>query len=454
MRDVAVIGAGQAGLLTAHGLLRAGYHVTLHSDLSGQQFLDESRPTGTAGRFGPALAYERELGLNHWDSVAPSFEGVHLVFAMKPATPFIMLTGRFSEPARAIDLRLQSARWMADFEERGGLLRIEKVDRAHLDQIAGKHDLTIVATGRSELSSLFERNAERSVYTEPQRHLAMIIVTNAGHFDQLPFTPVKFNFTASAGEAFWVPYHHKDIGPSWNMVFEAKPGMPMDQFSKARSGEETVNIAKDVIRELFPWDYEWIKDAELADENGWLTGAITPTVRSPVGRLPSGRIVTGVGDAIMALDPIAGQGANNGNRMARHLVEHIIDRKDGEFDEQWISDVFEAFYAESGEMAVTFNNLLLEPITAAGRHLLMSQHGSDGRLDGRRTRQVIADAFCDNFADPCSLTPCLVDAARAKSFIAATARRPWQLPVTAGFSRVARDQLRQRIGLKPVAGFW
>jgi hypothetical protein len=147
----------------------------------------------------------------------------------------------------------------------------------------------------------------------------------------------------------------------------------------------------------------------------------------------------------MALDPIAGQGANNGNRMARHLVRSIVERGYGAFDEQWMTDTFETFYADSGEMTVTFNNLLLEPITGAGRHLLVSQHGSDGRVNGQRPRQIIADAFCDNFADPRTLTPCLVDAARAKSFIAETSSRPWQLPVAAGFSRVARDQLRQKV---------
>jgi 2-polyprenyl-6-methoxyphenol hydroxylase-like FAD-dependent oxidoreductase len=66
MRRIAIIGSGQAGLVNAHGLLRAGYQVDLYSDRTGAQWLNESKPTGTAVRFGLALEYERELGLDFW----------------------------------------------------------------------------------------------------------------------------------------------------------------------------------------------------------------------------------------------------------------------------------------------------------------------------------------------------------------------------------------------------
>src|SRR4029077_1910630 len=51
MRNIAIIGSGQAGLLAAHGLINAGYKVTLYSDRTADQWLNESRPTGTAARF-------------------------------------------------------------------------------------------------------------------------------------------------------------------------------------------------------------------------------------------------------------------------------------------------------------------------------------------------------------------------------------------------------------------
>ena len=71
MRNIAIIGSGQAGLLAAHGLINAGYRVTLYSDRTADQWLNKSRPTGTAARFHISLEYERELGLNYWEGTHP-----------------------------------------------------------------------------------------------------------------------------------------------------------------------------------------------------------------------------------------------------------------------------------------------------------------------------------------------------------------------------------------------
>ena len=136
MRRIAIIGSGQAGLVAAHGLLRAGCTVNLYSDRTAEQWLKESRPTGTAVRFGMALEYERELGLEFWGDVAPALIGVNFVMCLQPGTPFLELNGRFKNPALAVDLRLQCAKWMDEFEKRGGKLFIENVDIAHLDEIA------------------------------------------------------------------------------------------------------------------------------------------------------------------------------------------------------------------------------------------------------------------------------------------------------------------------------
>ncbi len=59
MRKIAVIGAGQAGLLAAHALHQQGYEVTLYSDKTADDFLTKTRPTGSAARFQMSLEFER-----------------------------------------------------------------------------------------------------------------------------------------------------------------------------------------------------------------------------------------------------------------------------------------------------------------------------------------------------------------------------------------------------------
>src|SRR5262245_51391557 len=108
-RRIAIVGSGQAGLLAAHGLVRAGHEVTLYSDRTAERWLHGSRPTGAAARFELALAFERELGLAHWDDGAPKIAGVHMTFCPRLGHRLLTLSARLpaSAPARAIDLRLQ-----------------------------------------------------------------------------------------------------------------------------------------------------------------------------------------------------------------------------------------------------------------------------------------------------------------------------------------------------------
>jgi hypothetical protein len=168
-----------------------------------------------------------------------------------------------------------------------------------------------------------------------------------------------------------------------------------------------------------------------------------------VGRLPSGRLVTPLGDTAMQLDPIGGQGANNGNKMARNMVESIIARRDRPFDAPWMTETFERFYAQSGGITYTFNNILLEPITEAGKQLLIAQYGSDGRARGANGKQRIADAFIENFNDANGLTPAFMDARKAHAVIREKTGKPWLAAVAGGALGVARGQLRQKLGLAP-----
>ncbi|HEX8438301.1 styrene monooxygenase/indole monooxygenase family protein [Archangium sp.] len=449
MRKIAIIGSGVVGLVAAHGLLKAGHQVTLYSDRTPEQWL-QSKPTGSAARFELSLQLERELGLNHWDEQLPWGEGAHLTVCPTPRNRLLTLTGRTSRPFQGVDVRLQSHRWMNDLVARGGRIEIESVTVQRLEEISAAHDLTLVAAGRAELCRLFERDAARSVYDAPQRQLAMVFMRGVKmRFDGLPIVPVKFNVFPEAGEIFYMPYFHKDVGPSWSALVEARPGGPFDRFRDAKSGEEVVERMKGVFREFLPWDADWFQSAELSDPQGWLVGAVTPTVRRPVGRLPSGREVMALGDTAMSLDPIGGQGANNGYKQVRTLLEAVAEHGDRPFDAAWMTATFERFYARHGLATYTFNNLLLEPITAAARELLMAQYGSDGRADNRSAIQRLADAFTENFNDPATLTPVVQDSRRTRDFIAKTTGGAWLKAVARGGLHVARGQFLQKFGRDP-----
>jgi hypothetical protein len=147
----------------------------------------------------------------------------------------------------------------------------------------------------------------------------------------------------------------------------------------------------------------------------------------------------------MSLDPITGQGANNGSKMARHYVEAIVARQDRPFDAEWMTETFERFYADHGEVTYRFNNVFLEPLTPPGQELLIAQTGSDGTGDSGPQR--IADAIVENFVDPRRITDAFCAMKQSRALIA---EKTGGSPLTAGIRgrlRIARGQIRQKLGI-------
>jgi len=118
------------------------------------------------------------------------------------------------------------------------------------------------------------------------------------------------------------------------------------------------------------------------------------------------------------------------------------------FDAAWMTATFEAFWAEHGAPAVTFNNLLLEPMTPAGRLLMISQYGGGTRMTTAR-KQRIADAILENFADPRRITNAFVDVAAARTLIAELTGHSWRREMLSGALHVGSGQLRRMFGISP-----
>jgi 2-polyprenyl-6-methoxyphenol hydroxylase-like FAD-dependent oxidoreductase len=437
----AVIGSGQAGLLAAHGLLREGFEVELYSARSPEEWLERERPTGTAVRFARSLAYERELGLDQAHARAPHIDGLALSLSAGPAKPVLSMLARFETPPLAIDLRLQSCEWTREFVRRGGKLVIETVSPQRVHEIAERHDLTIVATGK-EGGALFERDAARSPAAAPLRRLAMVNVRGPTlDLPAVPFAAAKFQVFEGLGECYWTPYYHMSGEPVWNLVFEARPGSVLDRFSGAKSAHDVVVLAKQLVREIAPWDADWLASAEPADPNSWLTGAITPTVRHPAQLLASGRRIVPLGDAYMSFDPLGAQGANMGNRLARVLVESIAARAGAGFDAEWIRQIYDSFYERWGGPAMRWTQLLLGPSLGA-RYVLLAQEGADGRSLGATPKQRLADAFVRNFDDPRELTDTFAHLASSRRWVSGILGRRADWEAASGFAHVVSRQLR------------
>ena len=170
-------------------------------------------------------------------------------------------------------------------------------------------------------------------------------------------------------------------------------------------------------------------------------------MRDPVGDTPSGRPVVPLGDAYMAFDPLGAQGANMGNRLAATLVEAIVARKDAPFDRPWIRALYDGFYARWGEPSMRWTHLLLEPMKAPARYLMLAQEGATGSTLGGTPKQQLADAFAGNFDDPLQLLEQLADLSRARRWVNGVigGRSDWE--VAKGLVAVGGRQLRNTLSL-------
>lgn len=403
-RRIAIVGAGQSGLPLALSLQQRGDHVTLVSNRTPDD-IRTGKVMSSQCMFDASLQIERDFGLNDWEADCPPVEGIGLAVPHpgQPGERLIDWAARLHRPAQAVDQRIKMPVWMERFAAQGGDLRLQDAGIAELEELAATHDLVVVSAGKGEIVRLFERDAARSPYDAPQRALALTYVH--GMRARTPFSRVCFNLIPGVGEYFVFPALAPS-GPCEIMVFEGIPGGPMDCWGDVTTPAGHLARSLEILQRFLPWEADRCHQVELTDANGILAGRFAPTVRHPVGRLPSGRIVLGMGDAVVVNDPITGQGSNNATKCFKAYHDAIVERADAPFDAAWMQATFERYW-DYAQHVTRWTNMLLAP---PPEHILKLL-GAAGQCP------AIASAIANNFDHPPGFFPWWADPAECERFI-------------------------------------
>ncbi len=408
MAKITIVGGGQSGLQLGIGLVQAGYDVTVVSDRAPEEIHD-GPVTSSQCMFASSLDHERALGIDFWEGSCPPVEGIAIAVPHPelPGEKVIDWGARLDRVAMSVDQRVKFPRWMEHLEAAGGELVLRGAGVDDLERYAEGSDLVVVAAGKGEITRLFERDAGRSQFDQPMRALALTYVT--GMTPRPEFSAVCFNLVPGVGEYFVFPALTTS-GPCEIMVFEGVPGGPMDCWGDVTTPEEHLARSRWILDTFMPWEAARCRDVELTDANGILSGRFAPTVRKPVGRLPSGRPVLGMADAVLLNDPITGQGSNNAAKGAAVYLQRILDRGEGPFDEAWMQGTFEELWAYAEKVVGWTNALLLPPPP----HVL-DVLGAAGQLP------AVARRFANGFDNPPDYYDWFMDPSKAAAYLAEAA---------------------------------
>ena len=406
MSKILIVGAGQAGLQLALGLVQDGHEVTVVSNRAPDD-IRNGRVMSSQCMFDAALQTERDLDLAFWEDECPPIEGISLaVPAPDGSGKAIDFASKLDRYAQSVDQRVKMPGWMEDVEGRGGRIVIEDAGVDELERYTAENDLVVVAAGKGEIVGLFGRVPDRSPYEAPMRALALTYVT--GMTPRPEYSAVAFNLIPTVGEYFVFPAL-TTTGDCEIMVFEGIPGGPMDCWGGVTTAAEHLAKSKWILETFIPWEAERCHDVELTDDNGILAGRFPPTVRRPVAELPSGRLVFGLADAVMLNDPITGQDSNNAAKMASAYLEAIRRHGEAPYDRAFMEQAFEDFWQSYGQYTTAWTNALLSPPPEHVLKLLGAGNGSP----------EIAHRFVNGFDDPVDYFEWFMFPEKADAYLAA-----------------------------------
>ncbi|NIZ11970.1 styrene monooxygenase/indole monooxygenase family protein [Phaeobacter sp. HF9A] len=404
MRKITIIGGGQSGLQLGIGLLAKGYRVKMVQDRTPEQIAD-GKVLSSQCQFNATLEHERALGIEFWGDTCPPVEGISfsVPHPEQAGAKALEWAARLDKPAQSVDQRLKMPRWIEEFTRLGGELVIATADIASMEADARTSDLVIVASGKGEVGKLFERDAERSPFDAPQRALALTYVH--GMTPREEYSAVSFNLIPGVGEYFVFPALTKS-GPCEIMVFEGVPGGPMDCWKEVKTPSDHLATSKGLLEKFLPWEAARCQNIELTDANGMLAGRFPPTVRKPIGTLPSGAKVLGLGDAVCLNDPITGQGANNAGKAAAVYLSAILEHGDRPFDEAFMQATFDQFW-DYAQWVVRWTNMMLLPPPP----FVLNIMGAAQVLPG------LAKRITNGFDDPRDFFPWFADESAANDYL-------------------------------------
>lgn len=387
MKNISIIGAGQVGLQLGIGLLKTGFKVSLYSRQAAEEILN-GNILSSPSLFHSALEYERELGLNYWDSDCPRNRTVSYTLSQsKKAEVVLRWQSQTSYPYQAIDQRLKFSRWIEEFIRLGGRFIIQDIKIENLKCIAQEEDLTIVASGKGEISQLFRKNISRSFFDKPQRSLCCLYVN--GVSSVAGSHGVRANIIPGVGEYFITPGLTL-TGPCEMMLFEGLPGGPFDCWQDISDSAHRLEKALELLKKFVPWEAEHCHKVSLTDNKATLQGCYTPVIRKPMINL-GGNPILGLGDTVILNDPIGGQGANSAAKAAAFYLKRIATHQ-GSFTKEWMAASFEHYWEQSGQWATQWSNLLLKPSQAFINLLQVAGYQTE-----------IAHQLADAFDDPSTL---------------------------------------------------
>ena len=405
-RRIAVVGAGPAGTALALGLVRHGYDVTLVSDRTAEEIRDGSVMSSQI-TFESALESESALGIARLLPSSPPIEQMTYETTRLDGSTAAFAT-RLATPARSLDQRVRVPLLMEEIEHRGGKVVVRSATVEDLEDLARDHDLVVVSTGRGGLTSLFERDADRSPYDAPQRVAALTYLHGMAPAPEGP--GLRYQSVEGVGECFTCPALTVD-GPCDIVVVEGVPGGPLDRWDDVTSPAEHLAVLRSALADHFPSEAVRTAGATLVDDHSVLRGRITPAVRRPVGRLPSGAPVLGMADVVVLNDPLTSQGSNNALKSASFYLEAIAAHT-GDFDAGWMQRTFDNFWRGWAHWATEWTSSWLRPALPHQRAV----------VDAAARHPAVAAQVAAGFDDARLFAPWWFDAEAAASFVAAAVR--------------------------------